>query len=290
MTTFWIVAAILILAAVATVVVPLLRRAAPAAAPDAEHSNLSILVHQLAELEADVESGTLGADEFAEGRLELERRLLEETAATGESEPPRAGPRSLALAVLAGLAIPAAALLLYLQLGRLDAIVATDPPHMNEAAGPSMAEVVRVLAERLESQPDDSTGWLMLARSYTFLQDFPKAAAAWERAHSLVGDQPDLLAAWADARIMAGGGRFDPESRDLLGRALEIDPDHVKALWMSGTAAFDSGDYPKAIEIWEHLAESAPQDSELAQVMASNLADARALALSTTTNRTMPTR
>ena len=60
MTTFWIVAAILFLAAGASVVLPLLRKAAPAAAPASEQSNLSLLADQLTELEADVASGTLG--------------------------------------------------------------------------------------------------------------------------------------------------------------------------------------------------------------------------------------
>ena len=289
MTTFWIVAAILLLAAGASVVLPLLRRPAPAAAPDPKRSNLSVLADQLAELEADVESGTLGADELAEGRLELERRLLEEAEAAGESESPRIGTGKPTLVLMAALAVPAAALLIYFQLGRFDTLAGTAPAHMGDAARATdvheLEEVIQTLAKRLESQPNDAQGWLTLARSYAFLRDFPNAAAAWSRAHALVGDQPDLLAAWADSLLMINGGRFDRHSLDLIDRALAIDPNHTKALWLSGTAAYESGDYAKAIEVWERLAALAPEGSKLAQAMASNLAEARALAAAETPAR-----
>jgi cytochrome c-type biogenesis protein CcmH len=281
MTTFSIVAAILFLAAGASVVLPLLRRAAPAAAPASDHSNLSVLSDQLTELEADVASGTLGADELAEGRLELERRLLDEVAAAGEGGSPRIGTGRPAFVLLAVLAIPAAASLIYFQIGRFDTLVATPPAHSSGAAGvtdvQSLEKAIQSLSKRLESNPDDAQGWLILARSYTFLRDFPQAVAAWERAHALVGDNPDVLTSWCDTLVMANGGRFDPQSLRLIERALVVDPNHNKALWLAGTAAYESGDYPKALEFWERLAALAPQGSELAQKMASNIVETRAL-------------
>jgi cytochrome c-type biogenesis protein CcmH len=287
MTTFWIAAAILFLMAAASVVLPLLRRPKPAAAPDPEHSNLSLLADQLAELERDVQGGTLGEDELAEGRLELERRLLEEAEATDETDAPRTRTGKPVFLLVIGLAVPAAASLLYFQLGRFDTLAA--PAHMSEAAGTTDAhaleEVIQSLAKRLESQPNDPQGWLTLARSYAFLRDFPNAAAAWERAHALVGDQPDILAAWADSLLMVSGGRFDERSLDLIERALAMDPNHIQALWLSGTAAYESGDYAEAIAVWERLAALAPEGSKLAESMASNLTEARALAAGKTPAR-----
>jgi cytochrome c-type biogenesis protein CcmH len=289
MTTFWIAAAILFLVAAFSVVLPLLRRPKPASAPDPERSNLSLLADQLAELERDVQGGTLGEDELAEGRLELERRLLEEAEASSETDAPRARTGKPVFLLMIGLAVPAAASLIYFQLGRFDAIAATTPAHMGDAAGAtdahSLDEVIQSLAKRLESQPNDAQGWLTLARSYAFQRDFANAAAAWARAHALVGDHPDLLAAWADSLLMLNGGRFDARSLDLINRALAMDPNHTKALWLSGTEAFEAGDYARAIEIWERLAALAPEGSKLEQTMASNLAEARALAAAETPPR-----
>jgi len=282
MTIFWLVAAILILVALAFVVTPLLRPAAPGPAPTVERIHLSIFRDQLAELEADVESGTLSTDQLEEGRLELERRLLEGMDAASETGQPPGATGRPKLALLLGLAIPAAALFLYLHLGRLDALVTAAPAELEAPAGPiathSLSDVVQALAERLEAEPEDARGWLMLARSYTFLEEHGKAADAWARVHSLVGDQPDVLASYADALAMANGGRFGERSIRLVERALEIDPHHEKALWLSGTIAYEVGDYPKAIEFWERLVASAPEGSRVARAMAANIAEARALA------------
>ena len=137
--------------------------------------------------------------------------------------------------------------------------------------------MVRGLADRLAASPDDPRGWMMLGRSYAALQEYQKSAEAYGRARELIGDHPDVLTDFADARMMANGGRFDPESIAAIERAVEVAPNHLKALWLAGTLAYHQGDYAKTLAIWERVAAQAPEGSELADTMSANIAEARAL-------------
>ena len=75
MIAFAVTAFFLLAAAVLIVLWPLLRRSAPhVLAP--EQSNLDIHRAQLAELDRDLESGTLGAERYEQAKNELERRVL----------------------------------------------------------------------------------------------------------------------------------------------------------------------------------------------------------------------
>lgn len=55
-----------------------------------------------------------------------------------------------------------------------------------------VAELVSGLQERLAEDPDDVKGWALLAQSYAFMTDRPKAEEAIARAVELGFDEEDL--------------------------------------------------------------------------------------------------
>lgn len=100
----------------------------------------------------------------------------------------------LAMAVL----VPTAALGLYAELGSPGAAVAggvrsdtTQYARIAESQSrpanstASVGSLVDGLRERLQREPNDGSGWLLLARSYEHLGRYPEAALARERARSL---------------------------------------------------------------------------------------------------------
>lgn len=281
MTGFWIAAGLLVFVAVLFVALPLVRRAPERDEATADKLNLSIRKDQLAELERDLEAGVLSPEQFEQGRLEVERRLLEE--ADQRAVPPRAtrgGRVNRVMALAAAVVVPVAALSLYQALGRVDAL-APIPPTTQEAAheigAEQLAAMVQRLADRLKDTPEDAEGWMMLGRSYAVLHRYEDAVRAYGRARDLLGDNPDVLTSYADALAMASGGTFTPEATRLIDRALEVDPGHQKALWLAGTIAFEAGDYPKALDDWQRLATLLPPGSEMARTMAANIAEVKSL-------------
>lgn len=77
---------------------------------------------------------------------------------------------------------------------------------------------------------------------------------------------------------MARGRKLEGEPFAIVKRALEIDPEHVKALALAGTAEFERRDYAAAIGYWERVLKVAPPQSEFARSVAESIAEARTLA------------
>src|SRR5512142_1405301 len=82
MTTFWIICAALLIAALPFVVWPLWRKTVQSNDVLRDGANLEILRDQSAELDADLRNGLLTQDAYEQGKRELQARLLEEVKTT----------------------------------------------------------------------------------------------------------------------------------------------------------------------------------------------------------------
>jgi cytochrome c-type biogenesis protein CcmH len=277
-TTFIYLAVLMVAVAMFWVLVPLLGHRKPRGVAR-EASNVSILRDQLHELDADLANGTMPQAQYDEARRELERRVLEESQAVEGAE--LAPSRSAAwTAAILGSVIPIAALLFYVALGNHDAF----SPATREVAKERDHEVTRAeletmagkLSAKLEKEPNNPQGWVMLARTYYVLQRNEDAARAFERAIALVPDSADLLADYADVLGATQGG-LQGKPLELVMRALKVDPKQWKALALAGTAAFDRKDYKEAVMYWERMKATLPPDAPMAGSVDSSIAEARAL-------------
>jgi len=276
---FALIATAMVAVAVAWILVPLLRGRG-AGDVDRDASNVAILRDQLAELQGDLARGAISPEQFEPAKRELERRVLDEVSATpGAAALHRGTP--WAAAVLAGL-VPVVAVLLYLVIGTPDAL----GPQARAPAGAEgghqvtreeVEKMVADLAVRLEREPDNINGWVVLARSYYVMNRFDDAAKAYERAVTLVPNDPDLLADYADTLAVTTGGNLSGKPLELAKRALAVDPTHWKALALIGTEAFNRKDYKAAIQYWEKLKAVAPPGSPIAQSIDASIAEAREL-------------
>lgn len=277
MTTFIIVAALMVAAALAWVLWPLLR---PANRTSVERRmvNLSVYKDQFADLDADFARGSISEDNYKEAKAELERRMLEESR-SDKGAPAAAPVGGVKTALVIGAAIPVIAGLLYAKLGAPDAFspLATAPQDQHQLSGAQVDEMTAKLAARLEKEPENIDGWVMLARTYYQQRKFAEASQAYERLTKLLPNEPDLYADYADALAMAQGRRLGGKPMELVKKALELDPNQWKALAMAGTEAFDRKDYKSAITYWERLKANAGDEPIGKQIQAS-IDEARQLA------------
>lgn len=97
------------------------------------------------------------------------------------------------LAVLAALFL---AIGLYAAIGRPDIAAGASTHESSDTAAPrsaatgknkaaSVDELLAGLEQRLQDNPDDAKGWLLLAKSYDHLGRYQDAAAAYEKASAL---------------------------------------------------------------------------------------------------------
>ncbi|MDR2637927.1 MAG: c-type cytochrome biogenesis protein CcmI [Zoogloeaceae bacterium] len=281
MTFFLLAAAFLVVLSVAFLLFPLLRRpSSPPSAEAGEAGNLAILREQLAELERERAAGKLDEADFVQAKTELQYRLLEENR-PGAAEKAADGRSSPLLAAMCVLFLVACAFSGYILLGNPAAL---EPELFPQAAAQPSAEQFAEMTARLETHlrenPEDEQGWLMLARSYKALDRIQDAVAIYEKIEERLPDDAGVLADYAEALSLAalpaqktgGGTVFKGKPRQLLSRALELDPNHGKALFFAGAAAMEAGEREKAAEYWQRLLPQVEEGSELHALLTENIA------------------
>lgn len=290
MTVFFIVAALFVLAAVLFIVPPLLRKepVAEASSADRRALNISVYRDQMRELERDLANDTITREQYERSREELERRMLddvdglEEERSTGARRDGISRGTVLASVIVAAL-IPMVAAGLYMTLGTPSALD-QQPPAMRTVAGADgepmhdqIAQMIATLEQRLADDPQDAAGWTMLGRSYLFLERIDLARPALEKAIALNDRDPQVLVDYADVLAMTGDGTLEGRPMELIERALQIDPNNQKGLWLAGTAAYERGDLPHALEYWQRLLRLVPPGSDAALAMQNNIAEVTSL-------------
>lgn len=139
----------------------------------------------------------------------------------------------------------------------------------NTNSGGDLGTMANRLAKKMEADPSNGEGWLLLARTYLELRQHANAADAFAKAAPLLLPDAKTLADWADAYVVAHDRKWDDTSRGIVKQALAADPKHLKSLALAGSEAFERGDYKTAISHWKKMKAVAPPDS-----MDSRLADA----------------
>ncbi len=277
---FWIIAGLLVSGALLFVLVPLLQRAPQVSRVPRRVALVAVYRDQLRELEADVNAGQLSLERYDEARGEIERRLLDDVRSE-EDGAERAVDRGRLAAVVTGVTLPVVAVGLYFLVGNPRALspgvaaVAERPPHSLDTR--QVEALVGRLAARLQRNPEDVEGWVMLARSYAALRRHEDAARAYANAVSRLPADAQLLADYADLLAMAQGRRLQGEPEKIIARSLAADPNNVKALALAGTLALEKSDHAGALHHWERILRLVPPESDFAGSIRASIAQVQAL-------------
>jgi cytochrome c-type biogenesis protein CcmH len=136
-----------------------------------------------------------------------------------------------------------------------------------EPAADAPAAMIGRLARRLEKDPENVDGWLLLGKSYGVVEQFPLSVRAYQRAVNLLekNNDPalrekrvDALMGVGDALINGGMSDFAGRAGRLYEQALELNPNIVKALFYSAIAASERNDLPLARTRYARLLEGTP--------------------------------
>ncbi len=246
---------------------------------DQREANLAILRDQLNELEREKGEGSLSSADFEQARDELKRRILEETAQADAAQPQAGSAPSKTMAIAVVLTLVLSASFGYAFLGNP---LALDPAQREArqeqpAMTPEQIQgMVAKLAARLEANPDDEEGWVMLARSYKVMNRPAEAAQAYSHAEKLVATDPALLADYAEALAQSSGQGLKGKPEQLVQKALKLDPNHGHSLFLAGAAALEAGNKAKAADYWEKVLPQVEPNSELYNLLKDNIDKFRA--------------
>lgn len=269
MIDFWIAASVLLLAALAFLLLPILRGRKAQAEEDRTALNVALYQERLAELAAQRAAGTLTEEQLEAGRADAARELLDDTEGSDDTRSARLG---RAVPLLAALLVPLLGYGLYLHWG------ASDKVELARQFGeqPRSLEEMTVRLERaVEAQPDSAEGWYFLGRTYMNQERPADAAKAFARVIELAGRQPELLGQWAQAQYFAGNRQWTKELQALTDEALRADPQEVTSLGLLGIAAYEESRFQDAIGFWERLVATLPEEDPSREAIKGGIARAR---------------
>jgi cytochrome c-type biogenesis protein CcmH len=290
MTAFWIISGIFIVTAL-LFIIPTLLRNRDVQQETVEHDAVNITVYrdQLAELDNDLENDILTREQYNKSRQELQQRMLLDVPEREKMIIKKNKKiHNIALSTVIGLTLPLAAVFLYLVIGDTRGLLPqaqlANATQMNRGgeASPSghdnFSSVLDNLIARLNNNPEDIEGWIMLGRTYAIMERYTEASNTYAKLVELVPNNPQILSDYADVLAMKNQGNLAGKPTELIFEALRIDPQYPKALALAGTAEFEQGKFEQAAVHWEKLLELIPADSQLAKSVKESIDEAKTLA------------
>ena len=239
---------------------------------DLDQRNVKIAQHRLAELKENLRSGGLNQTQYDEQLADLEQALSDDLDI--QSKVNLVPKQSHWIIYVLVIVMPFLAGTLYWSLGNFQAVshsaeMAIDPDVIKVA---QINKMVNGLAEKLKNNPDDAQGWLMLGRSYNVLEQHALALDAFANAYRQLGDQTEILLLYADALGYVNDRNLTGKPSELISKALALEPENMKALWLAGMAKAQQGDADTAMKLWKKLEALLPPGSEYQQEIQSLLA------------------
>ena len=247
-------------------------------------ANAAVYRDQLVDLEREHTMGNLNDQELQIARDELSQRLLDDVGPAEPEAPNRklvlAPPRQpwgllTALIVL----VPVLSLAMYSFIGQPEAL---DPLALKQGLGnqaevtpEKLATMAASLSRRLEDEPNNVDGWVMLARVQRALGQYALTSQSLRKALALSQDD-NLAIDLAEALAQQNGGDFAGEPWAIIRRVLKADPRHLNGLFLAGSASYSESNYGDALSYWERAREGVTADSPDAPELERAIAEVRA--------------
>ena len=236
-------------------------------------SNLDWLALRQGEL-----SDVVGEDREALSR-DAELRILDESSgAESEQVLPNggtfAGGRRGVLLLIAVVVI--APILLYFNLGAIEDVRIAEALEGMQDASP--AEVQRLLSdieERSAAKPGNVEYLSLLGEYYTAQNAHVRALEIYEQLLLEFPESAELLARAAQAEYLKGERQLTDRARRRAEAALAINPEQRSALGTLGMAAFEAGQYARALQYWEQLLAFEAPGTPGYQMLTTIIAEAR---------------
>ena len=259
---FWIIEAVLTLAASLAVLLPLAAR--PKSDLDSAAHDREVYRDQLSELERDVARGLIHPSQADQARAEIARRILrlETSGEAGKVEARKASMTSRLVATAAVLFVPIVSWGVYGQIGSPE--LPSQPLSQRLAKNPadsSIDELVARAEAHLAANPSDGRGWDVVAPIYLRMQRFSDSATAYRNAIRLDGNSAARQAGLGEAIANAAGGIVSTDAQAAFEAALKLDPSDAKANFYLAMGLAQEGRNEEAVNRWQAMLADLPEVS-----------------------------
>jgi len=291
----WFFIALMIVIALAIVLLPLIRTAKTQTENRSEQ-NIQIAQEQLKKLQQDEQQGLISTQEYDLAYVDLEKTLLSDLAVQKASDDTDSGTAYIMTSILV-LLVPLTVVALYYSLGSPTLV---GPQQSESSMAPTMtkkADIKKVtdigslfesLQQRLEENPDDVKGWMMMGLTYMHYQQFDEAVAAYKKADALLPGDSDIEQALNRALTAQSGNDMAPKPSKTIDKKmvapngqtidvgamvmrlkakLEADPDNLQGWMMLGRSYTNLSYHAEAVEAYENALALMPDNQEIKMLL-----------------------
>jgi len=260
---FWILAAMMTLAVVMILAVPLFETRK---LKDESGFALNVYRDQLAEIDRDQQRGVLPADQAKAAQLEIQRRILA-LADAPAVQPGRT--RHKRLVAVAAVLLPLFGVALYLTVGAPQ--LPGQPFAERQAALPAATPELMALRQHVASHPDDAEAWLALARLALDQQRLEESLDGFRRVLALGKATADIYADYGRALILFHDGEVSDDTKAVFEKALALDAKQPTARFFLALGKAQQGDLSAALADWVVLEKDTPADAPYRQSLSENI-------------------
>ncbi|EQA8868150.1 heme lyase NrfEFG subunit NrfG [Citrobacter braakii] len=109
------------------------------------------------------------------------------------------------------------------------------------------------LQSQIRANPQDGVKWAQLGEYYLWQNAYHNALLAYEQALRVGGENAEIYSALATVLYYQAGQHMTPPTREMIDKALALDPTEVTALMLLASDAFMQADYAQAISVWQKV-------------------------------------
>jgi len=260
----WFIFAILTIAIIAILLLPLLKRAQEEQAQRVDY-DIVVYRNQLAEIDQEIELGLLTEAQADAARAEVHRRML--AAEDAELNMPymqrlqgRYQYARIAAIVAIALVLPLGAAIMYGVLGSPHQPGKPYAWRLNNDPDFVVASTAESLAALLQNSPS-AAGYKRLAEMYFTTRNYTESAAADRRAIELGANDAVTWSELGEAVVMTSGGAVMPEAMTAFTNSLAIEPKGERSRFYIGLAEAQIGNLKQAVAIWRDLERDSAPDA-----------------------------
>ncbi|WP_275183384.1 heme lyase NrfEFG subunit NrfG [Citrobacter freundii] len=110
-----------------------------------------------------------------------------------------------------------------------------------------------LLQSQIRANPRDGVKWAQLGEYYLWQNAYHNALLAYEQALRVGGENAEIYSAMATVLYYQAGQHMAPPTREMIDKALALDPAEVTALMLLASDAFMQADYAQAISVWQKV-------------------------------------
>lgn len=256
---FWVLAAILTVAATISLLVPLARTVSRQ--DDTREHDAEVYYDQLREIDRDIDAGLIAEEEAEYARAEVGRRLLKATAGSSKS---RSGSSlSSAARYVVIVFLPVMAVIGYLAIGK-PGMPAQPLAARIQAPASEETDLTKLVAQaesHLANNPGDGRGWEVLAPIYLNLGRAEDSAIAYRKAISLLGSTASRQAGLGRALFAKSGGIVTADAQAAFQAAEDLEPGNPLSSFFLALGLAQEGNFAGAKLAFEKLAANSPPDA-----------------------------